>query len=301
MATAQMKRFNTIIPVPAISAGGVASVIKMVMAMRHGMLPKTLHVDAPSANVDWSAGKVRLLTEPVPWPENGHPRRAGVSAFGISGTNAHVILEQPPADVAEPAAEAGGSTGDSRPAGGPAVLTPVVVSARSPQALRAQAARLLSRRPLSQPDGSGSAVTDLGYSLATTRAALPHRSVVVAADGEELLRGLRAVSSGQSAAGVFGGSAAGGRLALVADGVVKVVEIIDEVGQRLRGIGLSRVDGLAHPSAMISPIRLRQLCRRRINLSIESHLRMSTESLGPIGMAQGPPRAEPCNDSAGRG
>ncbi len=199
------------------AAGGLASVIKIVMAMRHGTLPKTLHVDAPSANVDWSAGEVRLLTEPVPWPEDGHPRRAGVSAFGISGTNAHVILEQPPTDVAEQA-EAGGSAVDSRPAGGPAVLTPVVVSARSPQALRAQAGRLLAHRLLSQPDSGGSAVTDLGYSLATTRAALPHRSVVVAADGEELLRGLRAVSSGQSAAEVFDGSATGGRLAFLFTG-----------------------------------------------------------------------------------
>jgi acyl transferase domain-containing protein/acyl carrier protein len=157
------------------AAAGVVGIIKMVQAMRHGMLPKTLHVDEPSPKVDWTEGAVKLLTEAISWPENGRPRRAGISSFGISGTNAHVIIEHV---ESEPAV----TTADS--------LVPVVVSAKDEVSLAAQARRLLS-----SVDDSG--VTDLAYSLATTRSALEHRAVFVARDRDELVRGLGALAGGE--------------------------------------------------------------------------------------------------------
>ncbi|MFF2195171.1 SDR family NAD(P)-dependent oxidoreductase, partial [Streptomyces sp. NPDC058157] len=172
-------------------AAGVAGVIKMVEAMRHGSLPRTLHADAPSPHVDWSAGAVELLTQARDWPETGHPRRAGVSSFGISGTNAHVVLEQAPEP--EPAAE---------PAAEPVVAAPVVlpvvpwvVSGRSVEALGAQAGRLV---PLVGVDP-----VDVGFSLVATRSVFEQRAVVWGGD-----RGaaLEALSRGGSAAGVVRGA-----------------------------------------------------------------------------------------------
>ncbi|WP_344315550.1 type I polyketide synthase, partial [Streptomyces rhizosphaericus] len=171
------------------AAAGVAGVIKMVMAMRHGVLPKVLHVDEPSRQVDWSAGEVRLLTEATPWPETGQPRRAGVSAFGVSGTNAHTIIEQAP--VYEEAVR------DEAPAEDHGVL-PWALSARSPEALRAQAERL--RSYLMERTELGA--LDVGYSLVATRSALEHRAVITAADRAELLRGLEAVAAGDNTPGV---------------------------------------------------------------------------------------------------
>ncbi|MET7370882.1 SDR family NAD(P)-dependent oxidoreductase, partial [Streptomyces sp. NPDC005566] len=152
------------------AAAGVAGVIKMVMAMRHGVLPATLHVDEPSSQVDWSAGAVELLTEARSWPEADRPRRAAVSSFGISGTNAHVVLEQAPEP--EPARK---SVRTHVPA-----LVPWPVSAKSDDALRAQVERLRSY----VADRPELDAVDVGWSLATTRAALENRVVLA---GEDVL------------------------------------------------------------------------------------------------------------------
>jgi len=153
------------------AAAGVAGVIKMIMALRNGVLPKTLHVDTPSSHVDWSAGAVELLTSHQPWPETGRVRRAGVSSFGVSGTNAHVILEQAPA--VEPAPT------DAPVAAGTVAFA---LSARSAAALRAQARQLAE-----WPDQSQ---VDVAFSLATTRSTFAHRLVVTGRDRAELLGAL---------------------------------------------------------------------------------------------------------------
>ncbi|WP_443333700.1 type I polyketide synthase, partial [Streptomyces sp. CB02460] len=157
------------------AAAGVAAVIKMVMAMRHGILPRTLHVDEPSSHVDWSAGAVELLTEQRPWPEVERPRRAAVSSFGISGTNSHVILEQAPEQ--EPAVQ------EAAPG-----LVPWVVSGRSAEALRAQAGKLAEFVRTSD-----ASLLDVGYSLASARTAFEHRAVVVGTDRDELVAALENV------------------------------------------------------------------------------------------------------------
>ena len=185
------------------AAAGVAGVIKMVQAIRHGVLPKTLHVDEPSHQVDWAAGAVELLTEARDWQTSDEPRRAGVSSFGVSGTNAHVIIEEAPAVEAAHAEHAT-----------PAVV-PWVVSARSEQALQGQSDRL--RHFVSaHPDADRA---DVGLSLATTRARLSHRAVIVGQDREELLAGLAALADGEPTAGVVRGEAVGaGRVVLVFPG-----------------------------------------------------------------------------------
>ncbi|MGI8311954.1 type I polyketide synthase [Saccharopolyspora hattusasensis] len=158
----------------AQTASGVAGVIKMVLALRHGVLPATLHVDEPTPHVDWSAGAVRLLTEARPWPEVDRPRRAGVSSFGVSGTNAHVILESVPAGTGE-------ST--EQPTAGP---LPWLLAARSRAALRAQAARLVEHL---SGDGAPASL-DVAHSLVASRSAFTHRAVLVGADREALVEGL---------------------------------------------------------------------------------------------------------------
>jgi candicidin polyketide synthase FscB len=209
-------------------AAGVAGVMKMVLAMRHGTLPQSLHLDEPTPHVDWASGSVALLRQPVAWPSTGRPRRAGVSSFGISGTNAHVILEQAPerAEIAAPATEgegpgdadaaraaegtgtqgtqgtegAGGGGGTQGAGGAEGRTVPWLLSARGERALRGQAEALLAHvqahpaRPL-----------DTALSLATRRSTLEQRAVVVGGDESELHAALRALATGAPAPGLVKG------------------------------------------------------------------------------------------------
>ncbi|MEJ2870702.1 SDR family NAD(P)-dependent oxidoreductase [Actinomycetospora sp. OC33-EN08] len=195
------------------AAAGVAGVIKMVLAMQHGVLPATLHVDAPSVQVEWSQGAVSLVTESRPWPEVGdRPRRAGVSSFGISGTNAHVVLEAPDVsggtrltsdvsggtrsvpEVGEP--DVSGGTRLTPDVSGGTRSVPWVVSARTPDAVSAQATALAA-----WPTES---VADVAYSLVTTRSRFEWSAVVTGSSVEELREGLRSVSPVRAGSGELG-------------------------------------------------------------------------------------------------
>ncbi|WP_208641263.1 type I polyketide synthase [Micromonospora arborensis] len=188
------------------SASGVAGVIKMVMAMRHGELPRTLHADDRSPHVDWTTGEVRLLTDRIPWEVGDRPRRAGVSSFGRSGTNVHVILEQgdvvvepEPVDPAE------------RPAG-PAL--PLLLSARTAEALPAQARALADLLAAGDAD-----LLDVGYSLAALRNPYDHQAVLIGAGPDELREVLGEFAAGGDPAGaVVGRPAEGGRTAFLFGG-----------------------------------------------------------------------------------
>ncbi|MFE3098605.1 beta-ketoacyl synthase N-terminal-like domain-containing protein, partial [Streptomyces sp. NPDC059248] len=188
------------------AAAGVAGVIKMVQALQHGELPRTLHADEASPHVDWASGGVELLTEPRKWSTQDRPRRAGVSSFGVSGTNAHVILEEAPAE----------DQAQKRTATDPVPLpaVPVPVSARSEVALREQADRLRAHLTM-RPDLS---LIDVGFSAATTRAHLEHRAVVVATNRDSLLSGLGALSTGEPTDLVVTGRPASGETVFVFPG-----------------------------------------------------------------------------------
>ncbi len=205
------------------AAAGVAGVIKMVKAFEHGLLPRTLHVDEPSRQVDWSAGAVSLLMEEVPWVRDGRPRRAGVSSFGASGTNAHVILEEPP--MVERARES--AVNDTLAVSGLGLggAVPWVLSAQSDGALREQAGRLRE----SVEDNVSLGLIDVGFSL-TERAVLERRAVVLGGDRSSLLDGLGALADGVSATGVDEGVAVGG-----GDGVVFLFP-----GQGSQWVGMGR-------------------------------------------------------------
>ncbi|WP_406254058.1 type I polyketide synthase [Streptomyces chartreusis] len=190
------------------AAAGVAGVIKMVLAMQRESLPATLHVDRPSSHVDWEAGRVRLLTESRAWPRGERTRRAGVSAFGISGTNAHVILEEAPAEKNSSTE----SDADLAPSA-QLPITPWLFAGRDADSLRAQAERLathLTAHPV--------APTDIGHSLATTRAVLTHRAVVLGPALDELSEGVRALADGDRHPAVVTGHTLKGRTAWVFTG-----------------------------------------------------------------------------------
>ncbi|WP_345639468.1 type I polyketide synthase, partial [Streptomyces lacrimifluminis] len=205
------------------AAAGVASIIKMVKAVEHGVLPKTLHVEEASSRIDWQSGAVSLLTEERAWPETGRPRRAGVSSFGISGTNAHAVLEQAP----EPeAAETETSEDASAPVAG---VVPWLVSAKTADALRAQAEQLrayVEARP-------GLDATDVGFSLATGRSAFEQRAVVIGGNREELLEGLSALIREESPARLVRG---------VAGAVGKSVLVFPGQGTQWVGMGARLLD-----------------------------------------------------------
>jgi acyl transferase domain-containing protein/acyl carrier protein len=187
------------------AAAGVAGVIKMLLAMEHGLLPLSLHVDEPSQHVDWASGSVSVLTEVVEWPDVGRPRRAAVSSFGISGTNAHVILEQAPQPevpaVVEPLARR---------------VLPWVLSAKSEQALVAQASGLAAhvrRHPGLRP-------LDVAHTLAAHRSSFPHRAIILGEDSDEFISGLTGFAEGRPSSAVVRGTAAqsGGGLAMLFSG-----------------------------------------------------------------------------------
>ncbi|WP_408993614.1 type I polyketide synthase [Streptomyces sp. 1268] len=178
------------------AAAGIAGIAKLLLAMEHGQLPPTLHVSEPTRHVDWSSGAVRLLTGPVDWKPAGRPRRAAVSAFGLSGTNAHIVLEEPPADTGQEA------PADPVPRPG---SVPLVLSGRTEDALRAWARRLAGRTGAAEAGHPA----DIGHSLVASRSAFEHRAVVIgdAADPAGLTDALRSLARGRSEADVVTGRA----------------------------------------------------------------------------------------------
>ncbi|KJK44916.1 hypothetical protein UK23_27900, partial [Lentzea aerocolonigenes] len=194
-------------------ASGVASIIKMVLALRAGVLPRTLHVDQPSTKVDWSSGSIKLLATEEAWPQTGHPKRAAVSSFGLSGTNAHVVLEEAPelSDPSEMIGMGGGSPQGARQSGSiPQVgAVPVLLSARADEALKQVAGNLID---------VDADLTELAASLATRRSTFEKRAVVVASTRDELVRGLQALRDDQPDANLTRGQTTRGRTAFLFTG-----------------------------------------------------------------------------------
>ncbi|MFD9465216.1 SDR family NAD(P)-dependent oxidoreductase [Streptomyces sp. NPDC060027] len=208
------------------AAAGVGGLIKMIMALRHEVLPRTLHVDKPTPKADWTSGAVSLLTESAPWPRSGRVRRAGVSAFGVGGTNAHVLLEEAPGEPDdEPAPELPAGRGETGAAGDAPPVVPWVLSAKTPAALRKQAERLhahLTARP-------EATLAEVGAALALTRAHLSHRAAVTGATRDELLGAVAALARGKAGDGIT--------LARARGGGGKVVFVFPGQGSQWVGMG----------------------------------------------------------------
>ena len=215
----------------SMAAAGVAGVIKMVMALRHELLPKTLHVEEPTGNVDWTLGDVSLLTDAVPWPRGAEPRRAGVSSFGMSGTNVHMIIEEAPPAPDTSGNGADGVSGEELSIGLAADgLAPWILSGKSAGALRDQAARLrewMTGEPAFEPH-------DVGFSLATTRSAFERRAVVVGDGHDELLSGLHGLARDEPTSALVEG---------VVDGYgSRVVFVFPGHGSQWAGMALELMD-----------------------------------------------------------
>jgi len=232
----------------AQAAAGAGGLIKMIQAIRHGFLPRTLHADQHSPHVKWSAGAVSLLTEGRPWPAIDRPRRAGVSAFGISGTNAHVILEQAPTPASGP-----DPAEHSPPAAG---ALPWIISARGEAGLRAQAGRLLD---LTARDAAPEP-RDVAFSLATTRSALTDRAVILGTDRFALRSGLAALASGKMADNVITGRG---------DGMIRTACLF--AGQGSQRPGMGRELHAAYPCFAIA---LDEICAE-----MDGHLDVSLKDL----------------------
>ncbi|KPC68120.1 hypothetical protein ADL27_57230, partial [Streptomyces sp. NRRL F-6602] len=194
----------------------------MVQAMHHGTLPKSLHVDAPTPHADWATGGVELLTESTTWPETGRPRRAAVSSFGVSGTNAHLILEQAPEDQAPRTEEPGTEPSADNSAD---TVRSWMVSGKSRAAVGEQAARLAA-----SVRASDASVLDVAHALVSSRVAMDRRAVVVGSDREELLAGLDALAAGEPSPRLVEGS--------VGDGSGKVAFVFPGQGSQWVGMAV---------------------------------------------------------------
>ncbi|MFE2152132.1 type I polyketide synthase [Streptomyces lavendulae] len=238
------------------AVSGIAGVIKSVMALRHGVLAKTLHVDEPSPHVEWSTGAVALLTEQRAWPETGHPRRVGVSSFGLSGTNAHVILEQAPQAASPDRDRAPEDPARPAVAGVLAATVPWTLTGKNPAALQAQARRLHDHLA-ADVDLS---LSDVALSLATTRARLEHRAAVVLGSREEALAGLAALADGAPAGRTVTGAA---------DTEGKTVFVFPGQGSQWAGMGVELLDS--------SPVFAARFAE--VAAAVEAHVDWSVEGV----------------------